>query len=67
VGKITIRHLLTMTSGFPPDGGVGTLFVRGMLAKPLAGKPGEAFAWNGTNPDLLSIITTELTKQTAAE
>jgi CubicO group peptidase (beta-lactamase class C family) len=67
VDKITIRHLLTMTSGFPDDGGVVTVFVKGYLAKPLKTPPGETFAYNGTNPVLLSIILTELTKQTAAE
>ena len=65
--KITVRHLLTMSSGFPTDGGKGTLFVKGYLAKPLATTPGEAFAYNGTNPDLLSIILTHLSGQTADE
>jgi CubicO group peptidase (beta-lactamase class C family) len=41
VDKIAIRHLLTMTSGFPDDGGVGTVFVKGYLAKPLKTPPGE--------------------------
>jgi CubicO group peptidase (beta-lactamase class C family) len=66
VDKITIRNLLTMTSGFPPDP-LGTLFVKGLLSKPLDSLPGETFAYNSTNADLLSIIITELTKQTAAE
>jgi len=66
VDKITIRNLLTMSSGLPDDGGLGEMSPKSLLSKPLASVPGQTFAYNGTNPNLLSMIITKLTNQTAA-
>jgi CubicO group peptidase (beta-lactamase class C family) len=58
VREITIRHLLTMTAGFGPNL-MGIAFpdkIKSMLESPLKSEPGEAFAFNSTTSDLLSMI-----------
>jgi CubicO group peptidase (beta-lactamase class C family) len=72
VEKITIRNLLTMSSGLPlpHDPVTGTISIdeiKGMLSRPLESIPGEAFVYNATNSNLLSMIITKITKKTAAE
>jgi CubicO group peptidase (beta-lactamase class C family) len=72
IEKITIRNLLTMSSELPLpyDLFTGTISIdeiKGMLSRPPANMPGQAFAYNATNANLLSMIITKVTKNTAAE
>jgi CubicO group peptidase (beta-lactamase class C family) len=72
IEKITIRNLLTMSSGLPLpyDPVTGTIVIdeiRGMLSRPLGSMPGQTFAYNAANSNLLSMIITKITKKTAAE
>ena len=67
---ISIRHLLTMTSGFNNDGGMGVIDESGLkswLSAPLASSPGQTFTYNGTNANLLSIILTKTTGLKASD
>lgn len=72
--EITLEHLLTMTSGFDPDGQyredtrqlmLSENMVRASIEQPLASEPGERFAYNEGNPHLLSAILTKRTDENA--
>lgn len=68
--KITVRHLLTMTSGvlFNEIGIVsGDDWVKAFLDSPVSGPPGEKFEYNSMNSYMLSAIVTELTGETLVE
>jgi CubicO group peptidase (beta-lactamase class C family) len=66
---ITLRHLLTMTSGLASmESGVNAFkmfsrrnLVHFMLRLPLAGTPGRKFIYNSANPHLLSAVLSKLT------
>jgi len=63
VREITIRHLLTKTTGFGPDL-LGIAFpdkIQNMLESPLRSEPGDEFAYNSTTSNLLSMIITKTT------
>jgi CubicO group peptidase (beta-lactamase class C family) len=67
--KITVRHLLTQTSGFPGDSGLGSVdprALRSLLSVPPATGPGEAFAYNEANANLLSVIITQASEAKAS-
>ena len=59
-GKITLEHLLTMTSGFMVDDIPGRDEhpdpLRNILSLPLVSEPGEAFQYNNDNSTLLGGI-----------
>jgi CubicO group peptidase (beta-lactamase class C family) len=65
---ITLRHLLTMTSGLAPmESGMNAFkmfaqrsWVHFMLRLPLAGAPGRKFIYNSANPHLLSAVLSKL-------
>ena len=66
---MTIRHLLTMTSGLPSVSGPNyrpwTLtdhWLKALLAKPMQYKPGEKFNYSTGDTHLLSAILTKVTK-----
>jgi hypothetical protein len=68
---ITIRHLLTMTSGFRWEE-TGEWFFSDTLAaisdtwdRPLAGHPGEIYNYDSASADLLTVILTRAAKQEA--
>jgi CubicO group peptidase (beta-lactamase class C family) len=66
--ELTIKHLLTMTSGFPEGGKAIMLDLQDLsqfLTKAQKKQPGEAFSYNGTNADLLSLLITKTTGQSA--
>jgi CubicO group peptidase (beta-lactamase class C family) len=64
VREITVRHLLTMTSGLDADGGWdideiadrGESWVEGPLAAPLVAEPGTAFGYNNGAAHVLSVV-----------
>ncbi|HZO32463.1 MAG TPA: serine hydrolase domain-containing protein [Chloroflexota bacterium] len=73
---LTLRHLLTMTSGFEAPG-PGTpmssripldspSLVETAFARPLANTPGEAFLYDDLSCHLLSIVLTRLTGSSGA-
>lgn len=66
-GRITLRHLLEMTSGLQKDGGasgggrgaalmLGTRLEETLLATPLVREPGTAFDYNTVDSGLLGLI-----------
>lgn len=70
-GDITLRHLLTMTSGFDWDETDGSLFVEWqnsedpvafLLNRPLSHEPGTAFRYNSASVHLLSVILDKATE-----
>lgn len=73
VSDISLRHLLTSTSGWAWDG--RTNFARHaetdrldlMLARPMACDPGECFEYDSTNTNLLSFIIQTLSGETMAD
>jgi CubicO group peptidase (beta-lactamase class C family) len=69
VNNITIRHLLTMSSGFGTNdlGTTNTKTIEYMLNQPLRSEPGKDFAYNSTNAHLLSMIITKTTGSTALD
>jgi CubicO group peptidase (beta-lactamase class C family) len=69
---ITIRHLLTMTSGFRWEES-GEWFSSDSLSaishawkRPLAGSPGEVFNYDSASSDLLTVVLTRATQQDAS-
>jgi CubicO group peptidase (beta-lactamase class C family) len=69
--QVTIRHLLTMTSGFQWDE-TGDWFIiqtRSALAevwgRPLVGNPGEVYNYNSAAIDLLTVVLTRAAQQEA--
>jgi CubicO group peptidase (beta-lactamase class C family) len=75
---ITVQHLLNMTSGLAWDEGLGTVrplteltrnrdWVRFILDRPMANRPGEMFYYNSGNSHLLSALITRLTGRTAED
>jgi len=59
---ITIRHLLTMTPGFPdenPTEGVALNLIASALSSTLATNPGTAFDYNSISTHILSALLTE--------
>lgn len=68
--NITVKHLLTMTSGvsFNELGIVsGDEWVREYLNASVSAAPGEKFEYNSMNSYILSAIVTEITGQSMAE
>ena len=74
VADVTVRHLLSMTSGLPADdtsiAGDPTIFgevhrnpdrVRAGLSLPLAAAPGLRWAYSDVSADLLAVIVAEAT------
>jgi CubicO group peptidase (beta-lactamase class C family) len=74
---LTLRHLLTMTSGFAAPGPGTPLMsrlpldsldiVEAAFARPLAAPPGEVFRYDDLSCHLLSIVLTRLSGQSTAE
>jgi len=64
---ITIRHLLTMKSGYPSDESIDTLeiegsnFMKAIFELDLVSDPGERFAYSSIGAHLLSGILTKAT------
>lgn len=66
--EITVRHLLTMTSGLASmESGVNAFkmfsqksWVKFMLRLPLVSQPGTKFIYNSANPHLLSAVLSKL-------
>jgi CubicO group peptidase (beta-lactamase class C family) len=73
--KITVEHLLTMTSGLKPaeaDLGASALltsrnWIKTCLSLPLAARPGERFIYSSANAHLLSVILTYVSSMSALE
>lgn len=73
--RITIRHLLTMTSGLDPDSpndideiaDRGESWLDGPLAAPLLAEPGERFAYNNGAAHLLAVATARAVGRPLAE
>jgi len=69
---ITLRHVLSMTSGFHPDAtDIEVLWrsedvVQSGLQRPLAHAPGESFFYDDVSLHLLSILLTRLTGMSTA-
>ena len=62
--KITLRHLLTMTPGFPaedPTKGFSVNLLAGIVATTLVTEPGTAFDYNSISSHLVSAILAEAT------
>ena len=68
--EITVRHLLTMTSGvtFNESGIVsGNDWLESYLNAPVTGKPGTEFQYNSLNTYVLSAIVSAKTEMTLEE
>ena len=69
--KITLKHVLTMTSGLPEDDDFEKDdpddLVKQMLSQPLESTPGEKFKYNNNGTDLLGSIINTLEKKQADE
>ncbi|MHB0874885.1 MAG: serine hydrolase domain-containing protein [Anaerolineae bacterium] len=62
--RITLRHMLTMTSGlYPYDGPYGEDYADVMLAQPVEAPPGTVWAYNSAPVDLLSRVIEKVTGQ----
>jgi CubicO group peptidase (beta-lactamase class C family) len=66
VNRISIRHLLTMSSGMSSDV-IDSTVSTDIFSKPLWHQPGERFFYNNLDAQLLSIILTKTTGLTAFE
>lgn len=67
---VTVRHLLTMTSGVPfneAGSAVERDWVRGFFSALPAGKPGERFRYNSMNSYILAAIVCEVTGESLTE
>jgi CubicO group peptidase (beta-lactamase class C family) len=59
IGSITLRDLLTMTSGYrPPPATASDDWVRTLLSRPLVTAPGAAFSYDDGSAHLVSAIIT---------
>lgn len=61
--EITIKHLLTMTSGFQWNETADRLYgdyMESAIILPMSNKPGEVFNYNSSNPHLLSGVITKV-------
>ena len=72
--EITVRHLLTMTSGLTwsagsdyPDLIASDDWVTLTLSQPVVAEPGTTYVYNSGGSHLLSVILTEVTGQDTAE
>jgi len=72
--EITVRHLLTMTSGLAwsagsdyPDLIASDDWVTLTLSQPVVAEPGTTYVYNSGGSHLLSVILTEVTGQDTAE
>lgn len=68
--KITVRHLLTMTSGvkFNESGAIaGNSWKRDFMEAGCSFEPGSAFEYNSMNSYMLSAIVTKITGETMME
>jgi len=67
--RITLKHVLTMTSGLPEDDEFEKNdpndLVKQMLIQPLESVPGEKFNYNGNNSNFLGSIINALEKKQA--
>lgn len=64
LAEITVRDLLTMTSGFEVDTKMRTFsshWIEGYLRHPIVARPGERFAYDSINTYLLSAIVQRVT------
>lgn len=70
LASITVRDLLTMTSGIKPDWGMRskcTNWVETFLSKKVTGKPGETFAYDSMVTYMLAAIVQKVTGTTLLE
>ncbi len=68
--SITIRHLLTMSSGFQWNETADRLYgdyMQSAILLPMAAAPGSIFNYNSSNPHLISGILTKSTGQSTLE
>lgn len=64
LADMTVRDLLTMTSGIKPDWAMrsrGTEWIRTFLSKPVINEPGEVFAYDSMVTYMLSAIVQKVT------
>ena len=64
LASMTVRDLLTMTSGIKPDWGMrsrGVEWIRTFLGKPVVNEPGEVFAYDSMVTYMLSAIVQKVT------
>ena len=62
---ITLRHLLTMTPGFPaedPSKGLSLNLLAGIVATTLATEPGSTFDYNSISSHMVSAVLAEITR-----
>jgi CubicO group peptidase (beta-lactamase class C family) len=68
-GRITLEHMLTMTSGLKPMGGFPLIGspdgLKTVMELPLIGVPGQAFQYSGAAPQLLSAVVQQVTGKSA--
>ena len=68
VGRITLRHFLTMTDGIAASGNLlEPFFSDETKCRPLESEPGSAFNYNIASPDIVSILMTRATGRMAAD
>ena len=69
VNEITIRHLLTMSTGFGRDdmGIMNPDLIKDMFHQPLPTEPGQEFSYSTTSSNILSMIITKATGMKALE
>ncbi len=63
---VTVRHLLTMTSGFARSAGAGGAKPGQALKRPMAAAAGRVFSYDNGAQHLLSVVLTQQTGQSAA-
>lgn len=67
--SVTVRQLLTHTSGLADNGGLGVIEPTALRrsVQSLAHAPGTAFAYNGDNANLLSVVISQASGRRASE